>query len=173
MEQTSHIKQYVAVLIVGILIGAGASYMYSKKSPASPYAGMPGNPANLSAMMSEVHILTGTVTAIDGNKITLQAQPNPFLDASSPAERTVNITSDTKIVKVSSPDMKAFQAESEAYMKKIQSGKGAGVTPPMPPMPIRTIVAVSSIIKGSVITATATENIKSKKSFDATEIQVQ
>lgn len=183
----SHKTQYIGVLIIGILVGGGASFAYFKKASA-PAGGENTYQAGFDAakkrvlesptgMMfrtpDDVRAVSGTVTAINGDRITLHTQStNPFDDPSL-ADRTVLVTSDTKIIKISQADPKIFQAQMEAFMKTIQSGKRTGSTPPpTPPQPTRTTVDAKSVIVGSTLTVTAGANIKTSKEFTASEVQV-
>ncbi len=120
----------------------------------------------------DIRTITGVVTAIDGNRIVIHTESrNPFDDPAL-LDRIVVVTKDTQIIKTLPGDMEAFQKEMEAFIKKTEEGKGAGLTPPRPPQPTKTTVDVSSIAEGSTLTVTAVENIKNMKEFSAKEIQI-
>ena len=180
-----HTTQYIGVLIFGIVIGAGASFLYFNQAPASIGGGtyQDGFDAAKNRVLEspigsilrtpdDIRTLSGTVTAVSGNRVTIHTlSQNPFDDPAL-SDRTIVITAGTKITKISQVDMKAFQDEMDAFMKKIQSGKGASALPPIPPEPTRTTVETSSIKIGDTLTATAVENINTVKEFSASEIQI-
>ena len=170
----SHKKQYIAVFIIGALIGAGLSFPLSKQVGfniakervfASPMGAVFRSP-------DEVRSISGTVTEIKGDEITIHTEVRSVFDDTSFADRTVIIATDTKIFKNEPTDMATFQKEMEAFMKNIRAGKN-NIAPPRPPEPTRTEVEMSDITVGSTITATAEENIKTAKKFTASEIQIQ
>ncbi|MBI5400894.1 MAG: hypothetical protein HZB12_02175 [Candidatus Yonathbacteria bacterium] len=181
----SHTTQYVGAVIIGILVGAGASFAYFKQAPASSentyQAGFDAAKKRvLESQMGmmlrtsdDIRVLSGTVTAVNGNRITLHTQSaNPFDDDPSLSTRTVLITSETKIVKLSQKDPKEMQAEMTAFMKNMQTIKGG--TPAMPPEPFtRASATATDIAVGISLNITATENIKTAKEFTTSEIQIQ
>lgn len=181
----SHTTQYLSVLIIGIIVGAGASFVYFKQAPVdssntyqagfdaakkrvleSPMGMMLRTPADM-------RTLSGTVTAINGNRITIHTQTtNPFADPTLD-DRTVTITANTKISKLSQKAPKTMQAEMDAFMKTMQTGKGA-TQPATPPTPYTSTPAtVANITAGSTVNITTGENIKDAKEFSASEIQIQ
>ncbi|MFZ2831701.1 MAG: hypothetical protein WAZ40_00945 [Minisyncoccia bacterium] len=181
----SHTKEYVGVLIVGLVLGAGASFVFFRQAPAIIGGGAYEEGFNaakariLESPMGmtfktpdDIRSISGRVSAISGNRVTIHiSSQNPF-DDQALVDRTVNIPSDTKITKVSPPDQKAFQAEMDAFVKKVQAGKSAGITPPRLPESTVLIVGIAGVKLGDTITVIATENIKSMKEFSASEVQV-
>ena len=176
--------KYAGIFIVGLFLGVVVSFVYLK--PAPPNGGNTYQDGfNAARKLAEdsdvggvfrtpddVRTIFGVVTAIAGNRITIQTQSrNPFDDPAL-LDRVVMVTPATKITKTSPGDIGAFQAEMEAFIKKTQEGKGAGLTPPRPPQPIKTTVEVSSIAEGAALTVTAAENIKTMKEFSASEINL-
>lgn len=181
----AHTTQYIGVLIAGLLVGVGASFVYFKQAPASIGGGtyqegfetaknlVLNSPMGMMFRApDDIRAISGTVTTVGGNSIVIHTQSqNPFDD---PAlfDRTIVLKKDTKITKVTQEDAKVLQAKMDAFMKNIQAGKSAGATPPMPLEPTRTTVSVSSIAVGDILTVIAVENVKSMKEFSATEIQI-
>ena len=177
--------------MIGLLFGASVVFGYFKFQTNSPSNSIPSGENTYQAGFDaarklaedsdvggvfrtpdDVRTIFGVVTAIAGNRITIQTQSrNPFDDPAL-RDRTILVTTDTKITKTLPGDMEAFQKEMEAFVKKTQEGKGAGLTPPRPPQPIKTAVDVSSIVVGDTLTVTAVENIKNMKEFSAREIQI-
>lgn len=182
----THTAQYIGILIIGILLGTSVSFVYFKQAPSNGenayQAGFDAakkriEESGLSGVFlagNEIHTLSGTVTAVNGNLITLQAQPiDPFVDPAL-TDRTVIITSDTKITKISQDNMQAFQTAIEAFIKNTQTGDETGaVQPPAPSAPTRTAADVSNIAAGDTLTVTAAENIKEAKKISASEIEIQ
>lgn len=180
--QCSHSKcivSSVALLVVGVLIGAYAGPLLNK---ANTYqAGFDAakkrvEESSFGMMLrtpDDVRTLSGSVTAINGNRITLRTQSmNPFEDPSL-LDRTVTVATDTKISKLSQKDPKVMQAEMEAFVKTMQSGKSAS-KPTTPPEPFtRTTATVADITVGDILNITAAENIKEAVEFSASEIQIQ
>ncbi|MFA6502736.1 MAG: hypothetical protein WCT45_00575 [Candidatus Paceibacterota bacterium] len=125
---------------------------------------------NLFRGPEDVRYVAGTVTAVEGSRLTLRVQaPNPFEDPAL-AERTVLITTNTKVVKFVPKDEKAYQAELATFTKSAES-KVAGAVPPAPFT--RVVLDASSVTADTVVVATASYNIKDAKEFQASEIQVQ
>lgn len=182
----SHTTQYIVAVIVGIIVGVGASFVYFKQAPASIGGGtyqegfdtararvLESPMGMIFKTPDDIRTISGAVTAISGNQITIHTESqNPFDDPAL-ADRTITLSSDTKITKLSQGAPADFQAEMDAFMKKMQSGKDVGLLPPVPPEPARTTVEVSGIKVGDTLTVTATENIKIMKEFTASEIQIQ
>ena len=117
----------------------------------------------------DVRTLSGTVTSIDGNRISLHlASNNPFDDASL-ADRTVLITADTKIVKNVAKDPKTLSEELARY-RALTKTSTSGVPQPQP---YDKVVSDFSVIKaGDSISVSASENIKMMEEFSASEIQI-
>lgn len=177
----AHTVQYIGAVIVGVIVGAGVSFVYFNQGGNSYQAGWNAARARVeqSAIGGMLHSpedirsLSGTVTAVNGNRVTLHLQSvNPFEDPALD-DRIVTATADTKILKLSLKDSKVFQTEMEAFAKAMQAGKGApqGMTPPEPFT--RDPADVASITVGNTLSVSATENIKNTKEFSASEIQIQ
>ena len=182
----SHATQYFGILVIGILIGAGLTFVYVKQGGAPSGAentyqeGFNAakklvEESSFGMMLrtpDDTRTLSGTVTSVQGNRITIHTQTmNPFEDPAL-LDRTIIVTKDTKISKLTTKDPKVMQSETEAFMKMMQ-GDNTGL-PTMPPEPfVRAPSDIASIIVGTILNVTATENIKTLKEFTASEIQVQ
>lgn len=116
---------------------------------------------------SEVQTLSGTVIAIQGDKLSVRTLAvDPFAD---PAlnDRTIVITSDTKLIQIVPKDPKVFQNELTVSAKSGVTGKPA-------PVPFtEVVITVADIRVGDSFTVTASENIKTAATFTAQEIQIQ
>lgn len=185
----THTTQYIGVLIAGLLVGAGASFVYFKQAPASIGGGtyqdgfdtaknlVLNSPMGMMFRApDDIRAISGTVTEVKGDRIVIHTQSqNPFDDPAL-LDRTIVITKDTKITKITQEDAKALQAKMDAFMKTMetnrQAGKSDGAILPVPPEPTRTTVPASSIAIGETLIATAVENIKTMKEFSASEIQI-
>jgi hypothetical protein len=121
----------------------------------------------------EIKTLSGTVDKISGNTLTLKNVSNsdPLAD-SSLSVRTVQVTKDTKFYQLTQKDQVQFQKEMEEFQKKMkdQSGENPSVTPPSPQD--KKEVALSDIKEGQSVSVTSSENIKDKKEFTATQIEI-
>lgn len=178
----AHTFQYLGMLLVGIIIGAGASFTYSGFSSKNAYqAGFEDakkrvTESSFGAMFqanSDIRSLSGEVLAVDGTKIMIRSfSSDPFADPSL-NERVVVISESTGVFKQTQKDPKAIQEEMAAFMKSTAGG-ALGEQVVNPPMPfVRTPVKTDVISVGSRITVTASENIKSLKEFTAKEIDIQ
>ena len=181
----SHTTHYIIILIAGIMVGAGASFAYLKQvatSEGNTYqAGF--NAARKLAEDSavggifrapdDVRTISGTVTAITNNRVSVHVESqNPFADPNL-ADRTIVINTDTKITKNIPGDIKAFQAEMEDFIEASQTDLKTPVAPPRPPQAKSVTVDTESIAVGDAITVTTSENIKDRKEFSASEIEIQ
>ncbi|MEK7568905.1 MAG: hypothetical protein AAB497_02230 [Patescibacteria group bacterium] len=182
----AHTTQYIGAVIVGIIVGAGASFVYFKQTPAgggsSYQAGWDAARARVEQsavggmiprIPDDVRTISGTVTAVEGNRITVQLQPMNLFEDPALDDRIAIVIADTKISKFSKKDPEAFQSEMEAFAKAMQSGKTATQGMPPPEPFTRAPADVASIVVGDTLSVTATENIKTMKEFSASEIQVQ
>lgn len=201
----AHTTKYIGAVILGIIVGMGALFVYFNQtseeniclnqiSEENTYqAGWNAAMERVerSAIGGTFHVpddirsLSGTVTAVSGNRITIHTQlSDPFEDPALD-DRIVTVATDTKILKFSPKDPKVFQAEMEAFSKTIPSETGLSTTSigqtsngvpqnTVPPEPFtRDPADVASIVIGNTLDITATENIKNAKEFLASEIQIQ
>lgn len=135
-----------------------------------------------SGMNIEVKSLTGEISEISGDKITLKIRPlEPLADASLDT-RIIVVDSATKIYSLEPKDQKEFTAEMDAYNKKMRAGVAqtisttsatstTPVTPILPPEGFkRTVISISDLKVGQMINVSSDKNIKEVKEFNATEI---
>jgi hypothetical protein len=114
----------------------------------------------------DIRTLSGMVTVVNGNTITLHTISNdPFADAAL-SDRMVTIDASTKIVALTQKDPKTLQGEMAAFAK----ASPASATPPAPFT--QTPADRSSITVGTTLSVTAPENIRSTKEFTASEIMI-
>lgn len=174
----SHTKQYVYAAGAGFLVGALIVFLlmmgnYQKGFNAAKSLVTASPVGSVFKVQEDVRTYSGSVTTVNSDNITIHIQQtNPFDDPAL-LDRTVKFTADTKITKSVPGDIKKFQEEMDAFMKKMQSGNTAGAVPPTPPVPTVTTINASDIAVGNTVTVTATENISTMKTFTASEIQVQ
>lgn len=180
----SHTKEYIVAIFVGVLIGACAAFFYLKQTPAGTentyQAGFDAarklvEESSVGPMLqasADMRAVSGTVTLVNGNRITIHTQSmDPFIDPAL-LDRTIIVSDDTNIISLSPKDQKVMQAEMEEFMKRVQSGESMTQTVVAPEPFIRTNVSISDITVGDMISVTATENIKTAKEFTANEIQI-
>lgn len=182
----AHTTQYIGAAIVGILLGAGASFIYLKQAPVSVGGGSYQAGFDAAKKLAEegplgmmlrtpddIRTISGTVTAISGNQITIHTQSaNPFDDPTL-LDRTITVTATTKITKISPVDPKVFQTEMTDYMKKMQGTKSPSQPLTPPASFTSTPATLASIAVGDTLNVTAIENIKTAKEFSASEIQIE
>lgn len=180
----SHTKEYIVAIFVGVLIGACATFFYLKQTPAGTentyQAGFDAarklvEESSVGPMLqaaADMRAVSGTVTLISGNRITIHTQSmDPFIDPSL-LDRTVIVSGDTNIIRLSPKDQKVMQVEMEEFMKRVQSGETMTQTVVAPDPFVRVNTSMSDITVGAMINVTTTENIKTVKEFTASEIQI-
>lgn len=186
----THTAHYIIVSIVSIALGVLAGWfftyeyfeVYAPPVHESDYqAGFDAAKKRVEgseigstfSIPSDIRTLSGVVTVVKGGEIlihTQEANPlEPWLD-----DRTILINADTKVFKLSKKDQKTIKSEMDAFMNKMQSSKadlGAMGASPNPFVSIP--VDVSSIAVGDRIDVSAVDNIRTKREFTASEIQIQ
>ncbi len=183
---SSRTWQYIGVLIIGIIIGTGISFAYLKQALTN---GQNSYQAGFNAAKqlveksrigsifrtpADIRTISGTVTAVNGNQITIHTQSiNPF-DNVALNTRIVTVDASTTIIKLTQKDPNVFKAEINKFIKNntyTNRKTSQTITPPKPF--ISTPVTATSIAVGNNIIVTATENIKNMKKFLASKIQIQ
>lgn len=124
--------------------------------------------------------LSGRITAIDENRLTLEVSNqnrNP-LEAETPKVRVVTVADGVVIKTLKAIDPEEFQAAQKAFDKKQAEfmaalNKGENVMPPTPPTGFSEVeVKLSDVKVGMTATVTAAEDIMNAASFVATSVQV-
>jgi hypothetical protein len=123
----------------------------------------------------EVSSISGTVKAVNGNKITLTIRPLEPLADPALDERTITVDNNTKISGTEQKYPQILQKEMEDFQKNMQeriNNKDLAAQPLDPPRSTyeKKEITLASIKTGDIITVIAKENIKDKKEFVATEI---
>lgn len=172
----------LAVLIVGVLIGTTVSRGTGGENTFQ--AGWDAAKKRLSEtgyafpVMAEINSVSGEVTEVMSNGLTVKIRPleplaDPALDM-----RTISFDANTKVYRTEQKDPVVYQKEVEEYTRKMQQfvGKPGAApadmgTPPQPSMQKET--KVSDIQKGDMVIVTAGKNIKEVKEFIAVTIVVQ
>ena len=126
---------------------------------------------------SDVRTLSGRVTSVGANQITIHYIPtDPFADPSL-ADRIILVNSSTSIVKLTQKDPKVFQTEMAAFLKAVETSSSTPTQSTLPSTPPSSSTAVTisltDIKVGDAVTVMASENIGTAKEFTASEIQVQ
>ncbi len=188
--ETRNTMKYLTIgavlFLAGAIIGAFAnSYLSAAKISAAYQSGfdaaktlvLNSSLAGFINTQSDVHTLTGTVTAINGNQFTLHLQSVSPFDDPTLADRIVTVDSATQVVNLVPKDPKIFKSEVEAYAKLAQSGASTSMTSvqsSIPPNSFTQIATSSTAIKvGDPLTVAASENIKTAKEFVAVQVQIQ
>ena len=133
----------------------------------------------------EINNVSGQVTAVKDNDITLKIRPLEPLADPSLDERIVKVDANTKIYTLEQKDQAQYQKEMEDFNKKMQEQlknplePGQAPTSPasaiMPPeFFVKKEASISDIKVGATISVIAADqDIKNAKQFTAAEIIVQ
>ena len=128
--------------------------------------------SSLGAMIKtpvDIRTLSGTVTANNGNSLTLHVQSvNPFDDPAL-ADRSILIAASTTVMRRIQTDPAVYRAEVANFLKKPQ---GATTTRVLPEEYILISAKASDIKVGDTVSVIALSNIKLVKEFDASAIQI-
>lgn len=123
---------------------------------------------------TEIFTISGTITSINENKITLKANPtviNPLAEQ-APEIRTITVTSETKIMKLNPKTPEEITKESEEFRKAMTALK-PGATPPTPPSPYEEDeIEITDLKVGDTVSVTSEANIKMAAEFVAKEISL-
>lgn len=161
------------ILVIGIIVGAAASYSTSYQSGFDAAKAIVAK-SNFGATYmtpDDVRTIVGTVTSIGDNQLTLTYRSlDPFAEPSLD-ERTVLIDASTAISRSVPRDTEVVQAEVTAFLA--QKASSTVQSAQLPATFTRVVVAFSDIARGDALTVTAFENIKDAKEFLAKEIQIQ
>jgi len=171
----------VAVVAFGLGVLVGTQYGGGTSSSSTEVAKLQAQIEKAKQFfptMPDVRSLTGTVTAVNSNVVTMSVtgNMNPFDD--SPTVREVVVTDATVIETQSAKDPAVFQKEVAAYQAEVAKAAGKGTAPAAigtpPPSPFETKkIAVGDLQEKDAITVTAAENIKTAARFNAASIRVQ
>lgn len=128
--------------------------------------------SSLGAMIktpADIRTLSGTVTANNGNSLTLHVQSvNPFDDPAL-ADRSILITASTTVMQRIQKDPTVFKTEVANFLKNPQ---GATTTRVLPENYIFISAKASDIKVGDTVSVIALSNIKLVREFDASAIQI-
>jgi hypothetical protein len=184
----SHSFEFIVIFIIGIVTGLSFSFLFFKQTQTSEnshidetstyQAGFDAakklveqsSVGTVIKTPDDIRNFEGTVTATEGNRITIHKQfsTNPFDDMTL-NDRAVIITNDTKITKLTAKDPAVFQTEMQEFLQN-----SINTTSAIPPGTfLSTSANIADITIGSQISVTATENIKVMKEFIVSEIQIQ
>lgn len=165
----------IATLIIGAIIGymAGVGQTGTSNPEVARLQAQIDEAKKMFPPMPEMRSISGKILSVSGNTITIEsmASINPF--ETLPKERTITVTSSTKLISMEQKDQVSFQKEMEVFSKQMSSVKpgSAPSAPIMPPMPFNEkTISLSDLTAGIIINVEASENIKEKASFIATKI---
>jgi len=178
----AHLIKYLGMLVGGVIVGIVAAPYLPFHDPNDTYqAGFnaakkvveDSSAGNIFRTPDDVRILSGTVTAIDGNRLAFRINSvNPFDDPAL-ANRTIIVNDSTAVLKLTQKDPKVFQAEM-IESRRAKQGAMATSTPIATSVTpyIQTAGSVKDIAEGDSLTVFASENIKTSKEFPAKEISI-
>ena len=133
----------------------------------------------------EINNVSGQVTAIQDNAITLKIRPLEPLADPSLDERIVKVDANTKIYTLEQKDQAQYQKEMEDFNKKMQEQLKNPLEPGQAPIPpvgdvgppeffVKKEASISDIKVGMNINVIAADkDIKNAKQFSAAEINIQ
>ena len=123
---------------------------------------------------TEIFTITGKITAISGNTISITADQvvaNPLADQ-APTERTVTVPARIKIIKSTSKTREQLSAEMTAYEKSLAELK-PDTERPSPPLPYaEQEIKLTDLKAGDTISVTSDQNIKFATEIVAKEIKI-
>lgn len=182
MEPQTNTGQYsiVTLTLLGVVMLILSSAIGAILGPVifPPVAGTQAEPMQVMQSSSagvvigsvdELHNLFGSVTKINGNNFTLRIQET----TGTIPDRTVLVTSETRITKATQKDQATLNSEIADFNKKVEDAKKKPQLVLQPDMFIYNDTDASAVGIGDNVKVTATENINTKRSFIASEIQIQ
>lgn len=127
---------------------------------------------------TEVKNIDGKIESISGNDVTIKVSTPGLISTPTLLTRTVTIDPNTKIIQLVQRDQAEIQKEFEIFNEKMQQQQTQSVTDPKdmpypPQMQDKKDVSLGDLKVGQTIMVQAAEDIKDKKQFAATEIQIQ
>lgn len=163
----------VSMFILGMAIGVLLVRPFMTPTPCSNNSQERTGQTNISDIdvsiqaTNGIGTISGTVTEIIANRITLHTQTQAQFRDNSFDEHVVLVTAETKIFKLLPKDQNAIQTE-------IRQSTKIGSVSSSPPEPFSRIKAdATSIIVGDKINVMTAGEIKAMKEIIATEIQIQ
>lgn len=172
-------------LLVGLVAGYGAGRV-STGTPLNPLTGQGGSYQQgydaAKKKIDDAHIfpptptsltvLSGTVKSVGAGSLVLSADissPNPLDTLSVPAERTVTVSKDTKLMKQVPKSSAELQADFEAAQKAASNG----APPPAPPSVYKLVpITLADLKAGDAVSVMADHDILSEQAFTAVEIDL-
>ncbi len=170
-----HVSLMIIIFVLGIVSGIFVDpYLPSPLSNFKTGFNSARNLAQQSSFGSmfrvpdDIRSLSGTVVAVNGNSLSVKTRSVDPFDNPINNNRIVTVTPNTKIIKTTLMDLKAYQDEMLKFAKD-KNNKSA----PAPNMVTESVINVSDIHTGDSFTVTSSNNIKTAKEFTAQEIQIQ
>lgn len=175
----------LAFLSIGFVMGLSGALALIKKtsvpysapaeiSPQAPTASL-SKDATPSAPIKkgEPQLLSGTVTAVNGNVITMQSQTTHMAGDTSVDTKIVTLSNDTKILKLTQKSPEDIRMESEATAKMEAPSDGTS-TPTMtiPDMFKRENASIADVAIKENIVVTTLSDVSTSKEFLATALDI-
>ncbi len=127
---------------------------------------------------SEVFAVTGSIISVDGNVFLMKVSSprDPFGDPTLD-ERTVTVDEKTTIEQTALRDYALYEKEMEEYRSKLSKMKPGAAADPnkvlKEPLYYERKTGDITVLKaGQLITVTAVDNVRDKKSFSASTINI-
>lgn len=170
------ILPFALTLVAGLVAGYGSGRL-SIGSPVNPQGSYQegydaakkklAESGLIPPALTELRSLTGTIKSVGSGSLVIEAplrSPNPLEELNAPAERTVTLGTDVKIVKSERKDPVVFEKELQEFQKK--NGQTPGASAPPSPFLEKTL-SLQDLKVGDVVTVVAGENILMAASFTA------
>ncbi len=123
--------------------------------------------------IEHVSNVKGIVSEINSNEIVIDIEPLCFYDSPDLDVRIVKITDETSVYRTIEKSAEVFEQEMEEYINKlVQINETMEEEPVTPEHYTKEEINPDNIKVGYYIDITSLENIKNKKTFEATKIML-
>lgn len=158
----------IAVVFLSSAVGGIAGAMFAPARESAPVDSQQtfSVPTNMILSTEDIRSISGTVKALNGNRITISSKI-----ANELVEIGIFVNNETKFIRLTQKDLSTAQAEMTEFSKKTEELK-KGTRLIFPPDPFyREISDASGISVGDTVLAISNENISGKNEFIAREVQ--
>ena len=174
MENNSTFK--VLAVIVLLVVSNFISWNIGKNGNTSISAGAGTFPA----IPGGIRNVGGIVGEVSSSSFTLNISSSPYT-TKGPSVRTVSVTADTVIERLTLKSIAILQKEQTAFLEQLKKEQGIGIatttdaskrlTPP--DSFTRETISLKDIKAGDMVSVSANEDISTTKQFTATRVSLQ
>ena len=119
----------------------------------------------------EIAYMRGTILEIQNGKLKIQGRSHSLLSAVQNPIIIVNITDDTKILKLTERNREQYEKEYSEYFSKMFSGEALEIDPPE--FFIKEQTSINSLEVGQYIIVHTKEDVREKNTIDAVTIELR